>query len=355
MIRGPERSSTMEGMQDEGTEVREGTDPEGVGREGTDRATGNDEEFGGHRDTRFGADVRYQGRRDGHEYVAEVRHRFLDTSAVVWIDGVRHDPKAEKTLATAERAHEVTTSDGLALKLEEGFFRHTITVRRPTAKGRMKDREKILVRTTTLGGAGEVDVVRADEAVGAPLVPSEGSSSAAREARRAEHPVRFGLIAAGAQAARFLLPLLGIGALLSGLLDPVLAWIDPRVEPILTWLDESTRGIRTWAEQATRPLRDLVDAVLEPLGRFLGWLWDVLFGWVPQIRLGIDLPDWVFDYGFRILGVVAAFLITSGAIRDRRKRLETARRAEGRAEDPARTGDGDEPDGPGDDEGDEGN
>ncbi|MBK0330983.1 hypothetical protein I8D64_06145 [Brachybacterium sp. MASK1Z-5] len=332
MIRGPARPGTMEGMQDEGmhdegTEDRE-PDIEGTNLEGTDGATEGDEEFGTHRTTGFGADVRYEGRRDGHEYVAEVRHRPLDTEAVILIDGVRHDPKAEKALARADSAEDVTTADGLALKLDDGFFRSTITVRRPTASGTMKDREKLVVRTTTLGGAGEVDVVRADELVGAPLVPAEGSPSAAREARKADHPVRFGLIAAGAQAARFLVPLLGLGALFSGLLDPVKRWIGRLVEPVVTWVDEATRGIRTWIGEVTRPVRELVDALLEPIRRFLGWLWNLLFGWIPDIHLGIDVPDWIVDYLVPVLVVVVVFVVTIGTIRDRRERLEKARRGE---------------------------
>ncbi|WP_193636218.1 hypothetical protein [Brachybacterium subflavum] len=327
MIPAPGRPGTMEGMQDEGTQEREPA-VEGTGPEGSDGAGESDEGFGAHRATRFGADVHYEGRRDGHDYIAQVRHRFLDTEAVILLDGVRHDPKSEKALAKADRAEDVTTADGLALKLEEGFFRSTITVRRPTANGTMKDREKLVVRTTTLGGAGEVDVVGADELVGSPLVPAEGSPSAAREARKADHPVRFGLIAAGAQAARFLVPLLGLGALLSGLLDPVTRWIGRRVEPVITWIDEATRGVRTWIGEVTRPVREVVDAILEPIRRFLGWLWNLLFGWIPEIHLGIDVPDWILDYLVPVLVVVVVFVVTIGTIRDRRERLEKARRGE---------------------------
>ncbi|MFE5775588.1 hypothetical protein [Brachybacterium sp. NPDC056505] len=348
MIPAPGRPGTMEGMQDEGTQEREqdvrGTRPEGTDLEGSDGATGIDEGFGAHRATRFGADVHYEGRRDGHDYIAQVRHRFLDTEAIVFLDGVRHDPESEKALAKADRAEDVTTADGLALKLEEGFFRSTITVRRPTTSGKMKDREKLVVRTTTLGGAGEVDVVRADELVGAPLVPAEGSPSAAREARKADHPVRFGLIAAAAQAARFLVPLLGLGALLSGLLDPVKRWIGRLIEPVVTWIDEATRGIRTWIGEVTRPVRELVDAILEPIRRFLGWLWNLLFGWIPEIHLGIDVPDWIVDYLVPVLVVVVVFVVTIGTIRDRRNRLEKARRGEdptgSESEDAADDGDG---------------
>ncbi|PWH06298.1 hypothetical protein DEO23_04750 [Brachybacterium endophyticum] len=305
----------------------EGTTHETKGAPGT---TSEDAvPFGDFAPTRFGADVRYEGSRQGHDYVAEVRHRFLDTEVDVVIDGVRHTPKPEKALATKDSAEDVTTEDGLAIRFDEGLFRHRITVRRPTEKGRMKDGEQLVVRTALPGAAGEVDVVGAEELRGTPLVPEQGSTSAAREARKAEHPVRFGLIAAGAQAMRYLLPLLGIGALLSGLLDPVKRWIAERAAPVTSWVDEATRGIREWVGGLIRPVLDLIDVVLDPVRSALNRLWDLLFGWIPEIHLGLDLPGWVFDWLVPVLVVVVVFLVTIAGIRDRRDRLEKARRPEG--------------------------
>jgi hypothetical protein len=318
----------MVDMSDEGTAQDEPAPDADEPREAPAAAEDEQEPFGQHDADRTGADVRYEGSREGHEYVVEVRHRFVDTSVSILIDGVRHDPAAEKELAKRERAEDVTTQDGLALKVDEGPFRQRITVRRPTVKGEMKDRETIHVRTTLLGGAGEVDVVRSEELIGAPLVPQEGSSSAAREARKAEHPVRYGLIAAGTQAARYVLPLLGIGALFSGLLAPVKRWIGERLQPLLAWLDEATRGIREWIGELLRPVVRLIDAVLEPVRRFIGWLWNLLFGWIPEIHLGIHLPDWIFDYLLPAMVVVVVFLVTISTIRTRRDRMDRVRRGE---------------------------
>ena len=61
--------------------------------------------FGEREPNRFGADVEYRGRAQGHEYVARVRHRLLDTSLLLEIDGVEHDPAAEeKALKAAKKA-----------------------------------------------------------------------------------------------------------------------------------------------------------------------------------------------------------------------------------------------------------
>src|SRR5699024_6612647 len=63
--------------------------------------------FGSQRPTRFAADVEYRGRVEGHDYLVRVRHRFLDSSFTVAIDGVEHDPKAEEKAAKkAEKVKE---------------------------------------------------------------------------------------------------------------------------------------------------------------------------------------------------------------------------------------------------------
>ena len=55
------------------------------------------------------------------------------------------------------------------------------------------------------------------------LVPTPGSPSALRDEKRTAKPTRYALLAALPKAAGYLIPLLGIGALFSGLLDPVKA------------------------------------------------------------------------------------------------------------------------------------
>src|SRR5690606_23954424 len=123
------------------------------------------------------------------------------------------------------------SADDLQFRCEDGFTSLRFTVRRPDADADHEDAEVIHVRTAGLGGAGEVDVRRGFGKV--LLVPEEGSPSAAREEKRAEHPTRFALLEALATSARYLIPLLGLGALFSGLLDPVKDWVERMVRPIV--------------------------------------------------------------------------------------------------------------------------
>src|SRR5699024_2526307 len=120
-------------------------------------------------------------------------------------------------------------ADGLRFRLEENFTVTYCTVRRPDEDGDLTDAEVIAVRTAGLGGAGEGDVRQG--LTRRPLAPDEDSPSAARDRRRTAHPTRFALIAALTKAAAYLIPLLGLGALFSGVLEPVIAWIVRTVSP----------------------------------------------------------------------------------------------------------------------------
>src|SRR5699024_595195 len=57
-------------------------------------------------DSRFAADVDYTGRAGHHDYVVRARHRLLDTTFTVVIDGVEHDPKAEEKARKAREKEE---------------------------------------------------------------------------------------------------------------------------------------------------------------------------------------------------------------------------------------------------------
>src|SRR5690625_872788 len=59
--------------------------------------------FGSQEPTRVAADVVYRGRVGEHEYLVQVRHRLLDSSFTVEIDGVAHDPKAEEKARTRSK------------------------------------------------------------------------------------------------------------------------------------------------------------------------------------------------------------------------------------------------------------
>lgn len=268
--------------------------------------------FGEHPATRWGADVRYEGTVGRHDYVVEVRHRPVDSTAEIIVDGVRHVPAEEKKAAKAERAEDVGTEDGLAVRWPDGLRTFRAVVRRPTVQGEMKDRESIVIRTRGLGGTGEVDVRASGGVTESPLAPEPGSPSAAREDRKALHPVRFALVAAAGTAAKYLIPLLGLGALFSGLLDPIEREVERRVRPAVSWIAE-----------VTRPVREAIGEVLEPVGRFLGWLRELLLGWIPH--LGFSVPSWIVEVALPVTVVLLVFAGTIGRIRHRREKLASAR------------------------------
>lgn len=330
--------------------------------------------FGDQAPTRFAADVAYRGRAGEHDYLVQVRHRLLGTSFTVVIDGVSHDPKAEIKAGkkAEEKAEEKTEegaspgSDGLRFALEDGFTTQRCTVRRPrgeksaeeksTAEGDteekgdvgeegFKNAEVLTITTAGLGGAGEVEVRHGFQRT--VLLPEDGSPSAARDAKRTAHPTRFALIAALAKSARFLIPLLGLGALFSGLLEPVEQWVEARARPMIDAIARWTAPIREWIDQVLQPVREFLDAVFSPVREFLAALTrpvrdllDWLFSLVPDIGLP-NVPDWVLDLLLPVIVLVAVFLATRRALRERREKLAQSREAASAEpdEEPATSGD----------------
>ena len=317
--------------------------------------------FGEQPATRFAADVEYRGRAGELDYVVRVRHRLLDTTFTVAVDGIEHDPKAEEKARKksgegagpsgdvvhdeagpsddAEPSDDAAPDDGLQFGLDEGFSTLRCTVRRRAdgegsgregEGGEVEAAEVITIRTAGLGGAGEVDVRHGLQTT--PLVPAEGSPSAARDEKRTAHPTRYALVAALTKAATFLIPLLGLGALLSGLLDPVKEWIGERIRPVIEAIGQVVRPIRDWLDEVTAPVRDFLDtllapvreliaAILRPIGEALRWL----LGLLPDIGLNLDVPDWLVDVLVPVVVVVAVFVATFSRLRHRREKLaETA-------------------------------
>ncbi|MFC0672627.1 hypothetical protein [Brachybacterium hainanense] len=268
----------------------------------------------------------YRGHHGGHDYVVLARHGVLDARAVLVIDGVYHDPKKEeepRVEATApgvvvhEAVHDAVSgeADGLAFRAGESIRSIIYRVRRPGEDGTLADAETIEVRTTGLGGMGEVDVTGSLELRGTPLRPDPGSASAAREERKAAHPLRAALLAAGGKAAVYLVPLLGIGALFSGFLAPARRFVEGLVRPPVLWLGE----------------------VLAPVGEAIAAVRRFLFGWIPaipwpDIHLPFlpAIPDWAGDV---LVPVVVVALVGAAAwkrVRWRARRMdEAAGRADG--------------------------
>ncbi|WP_127097476.1 hypothetical protein [Brachybacterium saurashtrense] len=305
--------------------------------------------FGVREPGRFAADVEYHGVAGDHDYLVRVRHRLLDTSFTVVVDGVEHAPKAEQKALEA-REREAPGDDGqngapgptgapapgeddLRFRVAEHFTGADCTVRRPRPDAEHVDSERITIRTTGFGGAGEVEIRHGFRTTH--LVPSEGSPSAVRDATRAAHPVRFALLAAAAKGAKFLIPLLGFGALFSGLLDPVEAWIEARIRPVVEEISRATAPAREWIAEVTRPVREVIDTLLSPLRDAVRWL----LGLLPEITLPVDVPGWVIDVLVPVLVVVAVFAATYSGIAHRRRELAASARAErpasARAERPA--------------------
>ncbi|MGP5053509.1 hypothetical protein ACTXJ3_00105 [Brachybacterium paraconglomeratum] len=309
-----------------------------------DAAQEEDLPFGEHPATRFAADVEYSGRAGEHDYLVRVRHRLLDTSFSVIVDGIEHDPKAEEKAreaqtkreasdgdatgddATRDDASDDNAADDLQFALDEGFSTLRCTVRRRRKDGEVKDCEVLTIRTAGLGGAGEVEVRHGFRTT--LLVPTEGSPSALRDEKRTAHPTRYALIAALAKAAKFLIPLLGLGALFGGLLDPVEEWIEARIRPVVAAVAQATQPIRDWIGEVTRPVREFLDAllspiqeliaaILRPIGEAVRWLLDL----VPEIGLPFSVPGWLVDVLVPVIVVIAVFTATHRALRTRREKL----------------------------------
>ncbi|WP_193105968.1 hypothetical protein [Brachybacterium sp. FME24] len=321
--------------------------------------------FGDREPTRFAADVEYRGRAEEHDYLVRVRHRFLDTTFTVVIDGIEHDPKAEeKTRKTVERgknerekddedasaekgaaegvegpddaAGNAAPADDLQFRLEENFTVLYCTVRRPDDDGDLHDAEVIAVRTAGLGGAGEVDVRHGLER--SLLVPEDDSPSAVRDVKRLAHPARYALVAALAKAAGFLIPLLGFGALFSGLLDPVKEWIGALIRPVIDAIVGVIEPVRRWVAELLRPVQEFLDALFAPVRAFFAallrpvvdawnWLMDLLFGWIPDLSLPFSVPEWVIDVSVPVIVVLVVFVVTFSGLRRRQAKLDATRAA----------------------------
>src|SRR5699024_1077335 len=311
-----------------------------------------------------------------HDYVVRARHRLLDTTFTVVIDGVEHDPKAEEKARKAREKEEAgqvadradedgrdgpaggedaadgDTADGgdtaggnpadgddlaggdgsadgeddLRFTLEDGFTTLRCTVRRPREDGSHKEAEVITIRTAGLGGAGEVEVRHGFRRT--VLVPAEGSPSAARDAKRTAHPTRYALIAALTRSMRYRLPLLGLGALFSGLLDPLEEWVEARVRPLVEAVARAIAPLRDWLSELLQPLWDALAWLLRPVNAVLEWLlspvrelltW--LLGLLPEFELPFDVPGWVVDVVIAAIVVASVFAATRRGLQERRKKL----------------------------------
>ncbi|SDS48820.1 hypothetical protein SAMN04489752_1822 [Brevibacterium siliguriense] len=250
-------------------------------------------------DSRFVATTSYTGSAFGHEYSVTAKHTPWKTTVTnIDIDGVEY-PISRRSSAGTEDEPEVAVRSS-------GWLKTRLKVHRRTEIGSMPPREEIHVTSAAMGGAGEVEVRKDLDVV--PLLPEAGSRSEARERRRAAYPERYALVSGLTTLVRLLLPLLGLGALLAWLLDPIARWMKnhlwPWFEPIAHWLQ----------------------SVLAPVGEFFEWLFNLLFGWIPDISLGV--PDWVTTTLRIGLLVLLAYFASRSNLKRRQKKIEEARMPE---------------------------
>ena len=244
----------------------------------------------------------YSGHARRHDYAVTVSHSPWRTKVLaLTIDGVEHLHEADSTKLDA---------NGVEARIR-GWFTVRIVVRRPTVEGKMVDREEVHVTSSALGGAGEAEIHSGDDI--APLLPQVGSRSEARDLKRTAHPTAFALITGLTTILRLSIPLLGLGALLSFLTEPVKAWLSRHLTPIL-------EPIFDWLGQLLQPLGQALLAI----GRFFGEVIDFLFGWLPAIHLPFDIPDWIWTTAKIALLALIAFSVSQANLKRRKRLLEEA-------------------------------
>ncbi|MGR6092052.1 hypothetical protein ACU4IU_15930 [Brevibacterium sp. CSND-B09] len=247
-------------------------------------------------DSRVVATTSYTGSAFDHEYSVIAKHTpWKTTVTAVSIDDVEY-PIGRLSTAGSEGEPEVAVR-------ASGWLKTRLKVHRRTEIGSMPSREEIHVTSAAMGGAGEVEVRKDLDVV--PLLPEAGSRSEARERRRAAHPERYALVSGVTTLVRLLLPLLGLGALLAWLFDTIARWMKDHLWP--------------WFE----PIAHWLQSVLAPVGEFFEWLFNLLFGWIPDISLGV--PDWVMTTLRIGLLVLLAYFASRSNLKRRQRKLEEAR------------------------------
>lgn len=268
--------------------------------------------------SRFRSATKYAGHALGHHYQVTVRHSPWRTKVVALsVDDVEHIPAPDEAdassttieLQDSDKSETETENSEPAEVRVSGWLNVRITVKRPTVEGKMVDREVIHVNTAALGGAGEVEV-RSDLNV-SPLLPEPGSRSEERDFKRAARPNTFALIAGLTTVLRLIVPLLGLGALFAFITEPVKAWLSRHVSPVL-------EPIFAWLGQLLEPAGRMLMAI----GRFIGSVFDFLFGWLPRLHLPFDAPDWVWTFARIALLALVAFSVSRSNLKRRQKQLE---------------------------------
>ena len=275
--------------------------------------------------------TRYHGVVDGQMIEVDVRHQLLGRPDVdVWIDGVQipefasssGDAPPDGSYWTGERSEEFTVLVHHPLQDSassgDGADRDADTGNEDSSEtDGHRVRERIIVRTRSLGRTGEVDV--RSSAVGAltALLPADDSPSAARDDALRAHPYRRALLRGVMEALKVVLPLLGIGEL-----------IDRATQPAQDAAEEAVQPTVTWVTQILEPIGRLLSAILDLIGSLFSWvgpLLEFLFGWLrPLLDL---LPQWEIGPVMSVLVIIASAWAAYVAGRRRLTRLEAQQQA----------------------------
>ncbi len=208
----------------------------------------------------------YRGRLRDRRYEVKVRHGIFRTRVPrLMIDGFVYHPEEE----TADHVSLVRPAFVVS-----GLRCREVQLWEPSGGDSRMRTATITARSIGFFGAGEADLTGPGFATPQPLIPEDGSLSAIREERRVAQPRRFAMAAALRESARYLLPLLGLGALLAGVLDPVEKKVEEAARPPVEWIGSLLRPI----SDAVASLLGALSWLLDPIGRFLGGLLDALGG-----------------------------------------------------------------------------
>lgn len=274
--------------------------------------------------------TRYHGVVDGQMIEVDVRHQLLGRPDVdLWIDGVQipefasssGDAPPDGSYWTGERSEEFTVLVHHPRRdsaCGDGSERDADTddEDRSETEGH-RVRERIIVRTRSLGRTGEVDVRSSAVGASTALLPAEGSPSAARDDALRAHPYRRALLRGVMASLKVVLPLLGIGEL-----------IDRATQPAQDAAAEAVQPTVTWITQILEPIGRLLSAILDLIGSLFSWvgpLLEFLFGWLrPLLNL---LPQWEIGPVMSVLVIIASAWAAYVAGRRRLTRLEAQQQA----------------------------
>lgn len=266
---------------------------------------------------RASAPIRYWGVVDSRLFEVDVAHRLLGAPDIdLRIDGQQVPAREEGP------SDQVETPAGMFWTIEPGSDgAHVVSVRRPRDQradgGDAASAEEgsdthrvhcwIVVRSRSLGRAGEVEVRRSRWGSLTALLAAEGTPSALRDASLRAHPYRRAVQRGVWTSLKYIVPLLGLREI-----------VDRLTQPAQEAAEEAVRPTATWIAQLLEPIGRLFGAIADVIGALFGWVVPVLqflFGWVPPL---LDwLPDWSFG---PFLSVIIVLLSALGAYQEGKQR-----------------------------------